>query len=490
VIDWKQSLPQIIATIIGSGLIVTAVSSLIFRPIVDISADPYPADKNVQNMKYTISLKNNGYAPATHLRLTMSYPGAKIGRTSVDHKDENMTVKNESEGTSVVAFSPRVTSGGSFSVDTSINRTPPSNSSRANFPLADFGSNKKDYYNLHSKPYFFIATYDQGSTKFNPPSRQVNGNPSYSTSFNSNLLLPLSLFLLAFLSFAIALRRKRRSKSGLASDILTDVMKVQNELINNYKGDPNAIILRLHAWRSDIDNERQIVSEFRDYQKIDDFYSEVKSRNWYLRKPLRKQVNVDVLNTWNQDCLTKATIIDTEIDWRKFHKLDLVLLIPAIVLGTLLMDAAVEELSIIFTTYTINSFPLLNVPYSVINVYYIIFSGISSFFIIRLILKASQGVIVDKYGLPHIFRSPALLLYCFVIVGIIPFLVNLYVLNHIFSIDYKVAASFIVDIGSMFLLTWVVWKHYIKRTFDDEKHFIDSIIHAYNAGRKRAEETP
>lgn len=31
-----------------------------------------------------------------------------------------------------------------------------------------------------------------------------------------------------------------------------------------------------------------------------------------------------------------------------------------------------------------------------------------------------------------------------------------------------------------------------ERTFDEEnlKHFIDSIIHAYNAGRKYAEETP
>ena len=30
------------------------------------------------------------------------------------------------------------------------------------------------------------------------------------------------------------------------------------------------------------DNERQIVSDYRDYQKIDDFYSIVKSRNCYL----------------------------------------------------------------------------------------------------------------------------------------------------------------------------------------------------------------
>lgn len=162
----------------------------------------------------------------------------------------------------------------------------------------------------------------------------------------------------------------------------------------------------------------------------------------------------------NKDCVDKATFVYIEIDWRKFHKLDLVLLIPAVVLGTLLMDLAVQGLSIIFIMiYPINTgFASLNG----ITVYEIIFSVIISFFIIRLILKITQGVIVDNFGLPPIFPSPALWLYCFVIVGIIPFLVNLCVLNHISSLDYKVTASFIVDIGNMFLLTWVVWEHYMK----------------------------
>ena len=65
--------------------------------------------------------------------------------------------------------------------------------------------------------------------------------------------------------------KTRRSKSKLVSDILKDVTKVQKELTNDEKGDPNGIILRLHAWRLNIDNERQILNDYRDYQKIDDF---------------------------------------------------------------------------------------------------------------------------------------------------------------------------------------------------------------------------
>ncbi|MGA9152848.1 MAG: hypothetical protein WBZ36_19905 [Candidatus Nitrosopolaris sp.] len=40
---------------------------------------------------------------------------------------------------------------------------------------------------------------------------------------------------------------------------------------------------------------------------------------------------------------------------------------------------------------------------------YIILAGIISFFIIRLVLKGAQGVIVNTYDLPNIFRSYALL---------------------------------------------------------------------------------
>ena len=215
-------------------------------------------------MKYAISFKNVGYAPATHLRLTMSYPGVLNIRTIIVHEDENMTVKNDSQGRSVVAFLPRVTSGGSISANTSIYRShisPPSPRSDAILqavppfllpksvfsflllptgihPLSDFGSNISSY--PHYEPYSIIATYDQGSSKFNPPSLLVNGNPIDYNSLNLSLGLSLGLFVLAFLSFAIAFRHKRRSKSKFASDIL----------IASYVLDTGSIfLLAWIAWR-------------------------------------------------------------------------------------------------------------------------------------------------------------------------------------------------------------------------------------------------
>jgi hypothetical protein len=133
--------------------------------------------------------------------------------------------------------------------------------------------NPKSYLLSHDSPYSIVTTYDQGTTEYMPPFPEVtflffSDNPEL---FEFSLLIALAL-----LSFAIALRRKKRSKSKFASDILADLMKVRNELNNNHKSDPNGIILRLHTWGSDTDNERQIVSDYKDYQKIDDFYSGVR----------------------------------------------------------------------------------------------------------------------------------------------------------------------------------------------------------------------
>lgn len=53
-VDWKQSLPQIVASVIGSGLIVAAlsnISSIMLKPILDISVLPN-TPTYYQNMKY------------------------------------------------------------------------------------------------------------------------------------------------------------------------------------------------------------------------------------------------------------------------------------------------------------------------------------------------------------------------------------------------------------------------------------------------------
>jgi hypothetical protein len=107
-VDWKQSLPQILASVIGSGLIVAALStigSLILKPILDISVVVQePIRFEQQNVSYTVILRNIGYTPATNLRLTMSYPDASILHSVPHYVNENMTLKVENSTSTVLVF--------------------------------------------------------------------------------------------------------------------------------------------------------------------------------------------------------------------------------------------------------------------------------------------------------------------------------------------------------------------------------------------------
>jgi hypothetical protein len=274
---------------------------------------------------------------ATHLRLTMAYPSAKILGTVIEHKDENMTVRNESEGNSVVAFLPRLAPAASISISVKINGT-----STGLIPgvimdipqdilnKADYSDDSYLYMYFHNLPYSIVATYDQGSAKYSIPN--LNGfipTPVY--QYVSEGLLPIVLIILAFLSFGIAIRRRRRSNSRFASNILTDLINVRDNLNDNSSTNLCWKILRLHTWQANIDHKHEIIRDFRDYQKIDDFYTAVNSRDSYL---LQNQVNEDILKILNKQCIDQATIAYEGIDWRNFHKLDIVLLIPTVILGS------------------------------------------------------------------------------------------------------------------------------------------------------------
>jgi predicted MPP superfamily phosphohydrolase len=93
----------------------------------------------------------------------------------------------------------------------------------------------------------------------------------------------MKTFILILLPFFLCysnktIRHKRRSRSKFASDILTDIAIVRNELKDKANNDPSLTILHLHIWQSNIDTERQI-NDCKDYQTINDFYTTLKTRN-------------------------------------------------------------------------------------------------------------------------------------------------------------------------------------------------------------------
>ncbi|MGC2572168.1 MAG: hypothetical protein WA364_11710, partial [Candidatus Nitrosopolaris sp.] len=96
-----------------------------------------------------------------------------------------------------------------------------------------------------------------------------------------------------------------------------------------------------------------------------------------------------MLNILNKDCVDKATIAYTEIDWTKFHKLDLLLLIPAIILESLFILFTIEVIPSIATSMAIKYIYGYSPTYQAQIATQLILRTIGSFFIIRLTLKAT-----------------------------------------------------------------------------------------------------
>jgi hypothetical protein len=199
--DLKQSLPQIIAAIIGSSLIATALSavnSFFIKPIIEISISPVYNEN--QPVIFNIAIKNVGYQAATHLRLIMSFP--RSNAFNVIHMGENMTLVKYANG--MVAFLPRLATGAGISIDMNI-----SGISENEF-FDNFNNDPVNNYNRDK--YSITATYDQGTNTYSPPSSYL--------FLNIPILQGLTLFVLAFLSFVIPLRHKKKSQSRFVSEII------------------------------------------------------------------------------------------------------------------------------------------------------------------------------------------------------------------------------------------------------------------------------
>ncbi|MGC2572167.1 MAG: hypothetical protein WA364_11705 [Candidatus Nitrosopolaris sp.] len=71
---------------------------------------------------------------------------------------------------------------------------------------------------------------------------------SHGPEYIPELFQSFILIVLAFLASAIAIRHKKRSNSKIASDILTDITRVRNELSdNNHRNDPFGFMLGIQT---------------------------------------------------------------------------------------------------------------------------------------------------------------------------------------------------------------------------------------------------
>lgn len=212
--EWGCNNGQIVASLIGSGLIVTALTSWISdtsKPHINILIEPYDQN-NATKIRHIFV--NYGRSPATHVRTTMSYLGANITNNSTEYKSENVTLDRENcsiiakqNCSSLVGYLPRLAAGAIIVINASIDKP---------VHLEDFPR------------YAVVATYDQGSNTYQPyPSVNYQYSP-----YNIQLLILLSI--LAAVFYAIALWHKEikqaRNHRKFVYHVLQDVSTVYTAL--------------------------------------------------------------------------------------------------------------------------------------------------------------------------------------------------------------------------------------------------------------------
>jgi hypothetical protein len=367
---------DIIIAIIGSSLIVTLLTagvSFFTKPHIDIRFWWDTSDKT-NTTKFTNIFTNTGYSPVTHVRLTISYPGAKIISTKLEYNNENVTLpKNQTQSSVVYLYVPRLTAGGSIRVNTTIDTSKTG--------VSNFSQVSEFSFNLTTppkQPYSVSATYDQGSDTYNTLALY---DPRYSP-FNPEIISVLLVPVLAYLSFAIIFRRRRKHSGKLFTKVLKDIIMVK---ILKQKNLP---ILLLDT---NVNIDPHIFSNFEAYKRVKDFYSKLKWRESYILN--NESPDDQILTEYNEECISYANNAYLSIKWMDYYKFDWVIGLPLIVLGSF------------FITFTCDSIPYFFLWSRNIDDYILLlllsfnFRSIAAVFIIRKIVKISNDICIEGLSL-------------------------------------------------------------------------------------------
>jgi len=489
---WSGSSLQIVIAVIGSGLIltgVTSLASLINNPLLNISVDlidvPHYANFTYQNYDaslndyvnvtyphgdnyttYRILLKNIGNSPAKDVRLTMTYTDAKVVNTKPIYENENTTLRNETSNT-VYALFPRLSTKTEVAVENNItaNLRNNTNNLTGGFidPMNDFKDSQFDWAYSHTVPFSIIATYDNGAVKYESTEFSSFGY-FMETYFNIEFLEFYLPVLLAILLFGVAFRHKRKSTSGSASKILTDINTVEKHLKNN---DSRAII----SLRND-DSENhniRIFENYDDYDLIEEFYKGLEERGSEISKAyLSNDPNyIDHVKEQNKKCFNLAMFAHSKIDWKKFYKFDLILLIPAIVLSSSFVSLVLEAGPLMI--FVQQGEELSDEWfYALFFIAAFLARSIGSYFILKWILHKTQGYTLSNYAAPVLCRRIKLFAYCSIIIGAPTYYIIFFTpLANIY--DYAGYSPFVsmilvlaIDISRMCLLIMIVSPNPIK----------------------------
>ena len=367
----SSSIFQILSSLVGSGLTLFVITNSVSdfnQPHINLQVDQSIIRDN--QIKSQILASNDGRLAATNVLLTAFYPAANILNYSSPFHSEDMTLIQQ-KPTLLVA---------------NINRLAKDATIAVNIMLV---MNKHLGFNNNS--YIVSASYDQGSntiSNINSPLLKVD-NPTLVPN-NIRLLVLASTLSAIFFVLSLSYKRIKNFIKSLGRptyilSLIREMASIQNELKNDII---SKRIFTSEIWESKDDRiRRQIFSNYEDYNKVDEFYVELKKRDSVLSQ---KNISNDLVKKYNRSCLWLDIYVLRNIEWTRYldsgHKRTrLALTISVAVLSSFLIFIVFE----VFRIYLFLHIPGINEQYSSItyDVFSLIVRSVVAFFLAREIIN-------------------------------------------------------------------------------------------------------
>ena len=324
--------------------------------------------------------------------------------------------------------------------------------------------------------YIVSASYDQGSKTISN-ARSTADNPTYVPSRIQTLVFVLALstvfFIIALYFKKIKNFIKKLGQSTYVLSIIREMASIQNEIKNDII---SKRIFTAEIWESKDDKtRRQIFGNYEDYNKIDEFYIELKNRDSFLSQ---KNISNDLIKKYNKSCLWLAIHVLRNIDWTRYldigHKRTrVVLTILAVILASFLIYTVTE----IFRLYFFFHIPGINEQYSSIinDILSALIRSIVTFFVAMEIINfywsydykvdpkkndVVINIVLPKYGLTKLF------IFTILIMGVsISYIIRGFIdIEPSSNFTYQYFTFLLTsDIARMLILIFIVPRFLIKR---------------------------
>ena len=455
--NWSASIFQILTSFIGSGLILFVVTYLVSdfnQPHINLHVDQSVIADNQITSK--IVATNDGRVVANHMLLTAFYPAHNIVSYNSPFHNENMTLIHQ-EPSVLIAKIDRLAKDATIAINimaTKMNK--------------GLGFNNS---------YIVSASYDQGSNTISN-TRSPADIPTYLPT-RIQIVVFASAFSAVFFIIAYYYKRiknlvRNLGRSTYVLSIIREIASIQNEIKNDITSKDNQ-------------SRRQIFSNYEDYNKIDEFYVELKKRDSFLSQ---KNISSDLIKKWNRCCVWLAVQSLRNIDWVRYldigHKRTrLALTNLAAILGSFFIFGVSEIFRIYFSFSSI----IYDIPATIIR-------GIVTFFLTIEIINfhwsynydvdPNKNDIVFNIALPK-YELTKLFIFAILIMGVsIAYIIRVSHIEPTSNLAYEYFALILIsDIARMLILIFIVPRFLIKGNVIKIKETAqyDTAIEESNSGK-------